>query len=925
MKTRFKDEFDKFDMDMDIDEITVIKDLGIDPANIKNNVLQQIKSSKTKKNTKRLTVWLVAAAVSVAVVGTTVIATTGLLNSDFTPVYKGDVDALDVIDTSEFTFEAEDGRLSAEFLGMVCTENNVIASVSLKKTDGTAFNVSDGIIAPKARTINSCITLGDSSGSLSSEEYLQRLKDVSEKEDYPYVYFMQGKNNELYSSGNDDIYCALSKDGSTITMFISTPLLPGADDTGSVTLTSEYIYSFRYNDQLCAYNTMNELLYSEAEALCADKELDIENDCKWRIENGQYCLYDIEKEKLPLKFDMTYKVDYMEPEIITAVIDSVNYPMTMKPDRTADLTISPTRLSITTNEEFTPEQIREMQKTGPFKDDQLYENSESPLNYEDRISAFVDPPLLREDFNSIDYAHSGLVLIDGSIKYFVADDSGLDWHVDRDTGNVIINEDIKLLYSDFFIDTDLYIDVTEEKLTAAGKTTVTDPAKIAKVVINGEVIYTRHGFEDIEIPEFSIFGGPDEITRPGIDISVPEKGKPDMRNYHPYQNSTNQINIFLNSPEGYYCTSSEIFQYVNVDDDRNFVSTDISLVYEGTEEELKDILYYLFALEEKNIFMTNVSFSKPNEDDIISMSVRLINPYATPESGLTEQEAAQYILARWNSADRKILIDRYFVTHADIEDDEFTIKLDKTIAVPEIPEPLYPSTIPSHKPEYNVNISGYKYIKWNKNQLEAFAKDIKDGTDVLEITSNNDVDNSSFSAHEMTVHFNGTKEEVIVCLEKIIAKEKENLFIKSISIMLTDELEHIGYEVEVTIENPYCKNENETKTQDIEKYILSHYGSTDLGKAFEICDSLCSDVMNVSDISIYVKENETTGLPDLIVSIHEKFSSYEAVTAYRNSFENNDTFTLGEEFNINKVPLYNDETKFIYDTITTLRTNKFCR
>ena len=925
MKTRFRDEFDSFDTDMEIDETTVIRDLGIDPANIKNNVLQQIKSSKTKKNTKRLTVWLVAAAVSVAVVGTTVIATTGLLHSDFTPVYKGDVDALDVIDTSEFTFEAADGSLSAEFLGMICTEKNVIASVSIKKTDGTAFDTADGLLAPQARPINSYITLSESSRGLSAEDYLQRLRSVREKEDYPYVYFMQGRNNELYNTGYDDLYYALSDDGKTITVFISTPPLPGANDTGAVTLTSEYVYSITYNELICSFNTMNETVYNEADSLCFEKGLDMEKDCKWKTEDGRYCLYTITKNKLPLKFDLTYKVDYMDPEIITTVLDSVNSPMTMKPDRTADLTISPTRLSITTNEEFTPEQIREMQKTGQYKEDQLYENNDSSLNYEERISAFVNPPQLRDDHNTIDYRHSKIVLIDGTVKYFIADSSGLEWHTDKDTGSVIINEDIKLLYSDFFVDTDLYMDVTKEKLTAVGKTTVIDPAKIAKVVINSEVIYTKKGYEDIEIPDPDSSEVSGESSAPGLDITIPEKGRPDMKKYRPVQNSIEQINYYLSGLDGYYCTSSGITPYVNVDDDTNYVSTDILLGYEGTEEDLRDILYYLVALEEKNIFISSISFSKPNEDDIISMTAALINPYATPESGLTAQEAAKYILARWNSADRKKLIDRYFDTRADIEAAEFTIKLDKTMAEPEIPEPLYPSTIPSHKPEYKVDIEGYKYKKWTKAQLGSFAEGINDNIDVSEIVSNKDEDNGSFSSYQMTVHFNGTKEEAAAILKKITAAEKENLFIRSISVLFTDEVEYVGYEMEITIDNPYCKDESNVSAQEAEDYILSHYGSTDLAAAFDKAVGLYSDIHNVSDISMFIKENEDTRLPELIVSIHEKFGSYEDVTAYRSSFEKSDTFTLGEEFNIKKVPVYNDESKFLYDTVTTLRTDKFCR
>ena len=133
MKTKFKDEFDKFDIDFDIDEITVVKDLGIDPETIKCKAMQQIRASKTKRNRKRLSIWLVAAAVSAAVVGTTVIATTGLLHPDFTPIYTGDVSVLEVVGTNEFNFSSDNNSLNAEFLGMVFTEKNLVASVALIK------------------------------------------------------------------------------------------------------------------------------------------------------------------------------------------------------------------------------------------------------------------------------------------------------------------------------------------------------------------------------------------------------------------------------------------------------------------------------------------------------------------------------------------------------------------------------------------------------------------------------------------------------------------------------------------------------------------------------------------------------------------------------------------------------------------------
>lgn len=923
MKTKFKDEFDKFDIDFDIDEITVVKDLGIDPETIKCKAMQQIRASKTKRNRKRLSIWLVAAAVSAAVVGTTVIATTGLLHPDFTPIYTGDVSVLEVVGTNEFNFSSDNNSLNAEFLGMVFTEKNLVASVALTKTDGTAFTDADGIIAPDAEPLNNYISLDNCPDDSDSDYYLSRLRDAQKTADYPYVYFMQGKNNELYESGSDDLYYVLSEDGMSLKIYITTPLLTDKEDEGLVTLKSEYLYQFSYDEQLCAFNTMNEDIYLEAETICSDKNLDIENDCRWRIEKGRYCLYSIKKEKLPLSFEMKYQAEYMEPEIISSVLDNNNSPMMIKPGRTADLMISPTQISITSNEIFTPEQIREMQKTGYYTEDQLYSDKNSILNYEDRISAFVLPPRSINNISSIDYEHSMVILTDSSVKYLLAEHSGIEWNTDEETGSVMINDELRLLYSDVFIDSDLYTDITADKILGIGKTTVTDPKKIAKIVINNETIYTKQGFEDIKVPDRP--GNTDITTRPGIDLSIPEKGNPDMNNYHPYQNNINQINLFLRYLDIYYCTSRSITPYVNVDDNPNYISTDISLEYEGSEEELKDILYYLIGLEEKNIFITSVTFSKPNEEKTISMKVELINPYPTRESGLTENDSSKYILMRWNSVDRKALTDRYFDTHTDVEASEFTIFLDKNKAVPEIPEPVTPITIPGHKPVYQVSIKDFKYKKWTKEQLSEQVCSIADNIDVFDLESIKDIDNSSFSASQIVFHFKGSKEDIISLLKSISAMEKDNIFIKSLNVMYIDEIEYVSYELDITIVNPYYMESSDITEETAADYILSHYGSTDWISATAAGIDLYKDINNVTDTSMYIQQNEETGLPDFIVSIHERFDNMEDIKEYRNSFEKNDTFALGDEFNYEKVINTEDESKILYDTITTLRSDKFLK
>ena len=251
--------------------------------------------------------------------------------------------------------------------------------------------------------------------------------------------------------------------------------------------------------------------------------------------------------------------------------------------------------------------------------------------------------------------------------------------------------------------------------------------------------------------------------------------------------------------------------------------------------------------------------------------------------------------------------------------------LDKNKAVPEIPEPVTPITIPGHKPVYQVSIKDFKYKKWTKEQLSEQVCSIADNIDVFDLESIKDIDNSSFSASQIVFHFKGSKEDIISLLKSISAMEKDNIFIKSLNVMYIDEIEYVSYELDITIVNPYYMESSDITEETAADYILSHYGSTDWISATAAGIDLYKDINNVTDTSMYIQQNEETGLPDFIVSIHERFDNMEDIKEYRNSFEKNDTFALGDEFNYEKVINTEDESKILYDTITTLRSDKFLK
>lgn len=101
--------------------------------------MKNISSEKPKKKHKVITFMLIAAALTTAIVGTTVIAATLNKKADFSEVISGEKDALDVYSANDFIMKTDIENLDAEFLGIMGNEETAFAEIELFHKDGTAF------------------------------------------------------------------------------------------------------------------------------------------------------------------------------------------------------------------------------------------------------------------------------------------------------------------------------------------------------------------------------------------------------------------------------------------------------------------------------------------------------------------------------------------------------------------------------------------------------------------------------------------------------------------------------------------------------------------------------------------------------------------------------------------------------------------
>lgn len=122
-----------------IDEKTIYEETGVNTDNVKALVMDKIHENKTtslkKNHKKRWTISLIAAAVAVAVVGTTA-AATGSFNSTFGQWFAGDMEG-GMYAGGNVQFESE--KLNCNFKGIAGDKSEVYAVMSLTKKDGSKF------------------------------------------------------------------------------------------------------------------------------------------------------------------------------------------------------------------------------------------------------------------------------------------------------------------------------------------------------------------------------------------------------------------------------------------------------------------------------------------------------------------------------------------------------------------------------------------------------------------------------------------------------------------------------------------------------------------------------------------------------------------------------------------------------------------
>lgn len=905
-----KNEFDQFDQDFEIDETTICADLGIDPQKIADNVLQTIAEPTVKKNRRRfITVFVAAAALSITAVCSTVIATSGVLRPDFTDVYQGDISALEIRGTETFEFAPLDQNLQAEFIGIVNTEDRIVASVNISKKDGTPFTSSDGIQNPSGFLLEKLLpeVKNNENHSQRPTDYSVRLKEQQYGFDYPYVFYVEDENGNICEQSADAVEYVLSDNGKTLRMFITAKTVDKDLTGGYVYITSRYTKAYQYDKKLKAFNTLDETTYADAKYFCQIDGCDMDKDCKWKISSGQYALYTIKTERLALPFDMHFKIDYQLPDKIEKTLDNSNAPQLIRQGDQAQMTISPTKITLSSHKTLTTDEINQMQSVSPaFREEDKMTEENPTISIPECVSAFsVSKADSLQSYDDIDYENSKLLMTDGSVLYFILTDADLQYEAAPDS-SVTVKEARTITYSSHFVNKKLN-SINADEVLRIFRTTVIDPEKIAKVIINGDLIYAKTGYEDMTVPAPETYTEytPEDFAEESIAESSDDKNYlPDMTKYEPLEKTSNEMRYIL---QQYTQEHSLLLTSVNTDintrskDDPSIAINRAVFTAEGATENLRHFLQHLLKEEQHNLFIISASLSS-NQDENGSreLTVTIENPFVADDAYKSEQDVYSFVIARWGTLQRSLPIEHFFETETDMEKPYLKLTMQQTDFSKQDHSSYSDIRIdPNHKPTQALTLANYQFKQWTDEELNILnSRHGTNGSTPVILHDVNDKDNTAFCSNSLELIISGTQAKILKTVQYLQEYETKNLFITSVFIFHRDNL-HSEYHLKLTLANPYPLRAALLNEQQRDTYIQSHYGAVEWNKMLSTYFSAIENDSISAEFTI--ASNRKTDAPVVKADIWANFATYDDIAAYKDTINRNPYFTVTNSMNVQRI------------------------
>ena len=444
MKTTLKDEIDNFDNSHINNEENIIEPVNYSVDRVTKNVMKAIKA-KPKKKKKRWIPILIAAALTTAVIGTTVIAS-GVL-TPFSNKFSGDTSTLKVYSNDSFRFTSKNDELQAEFAGIVGDEDFSLAAIQITRKDGQPIVSGDGVFSGNSELA---------------------------KSGYKYSVDCDRLSGQDYTPGLPEYY--LSKDKKTLTLYltIKTPL---DDMSGTkVSFNSETVYAYTIGKKLSESNVITSSFVADG----------IEDDSVLhRYEDDKYVEYSISADPFKLPFEVYLELGEKPDASMKKELSFADAPDLLKENETVEMTVSPFKINLTQTKTYTDYQIQRFKDRGSVDEYLLLRDASPFMSYDDCISLLG----------------SGIVMNDGRQFYFVANEEPVTMKHDTESDTWIVNTDLELVFTEYPIDPTT-ASVYGDSLPRA----VVDPSEIGTIVINYSNVYTAPGCNALHLAKPQVLG-----------------------------------------------------------------------------------------------------------------------------------------------------------------------------------------------------------------------------------------------------------------------------------------------------------------------------------------------------------------------------------------------------------------------------------
>ena len=539
MKTTLKKTINNFDESYVQNDKDIYDSSDIDIEKITRNVKMRIAAeSKThRRKPKKLPLMLIAAAVSVAIVGTTVAAVALNRREDFSEIISGESEALEVYTNDSFRFETTDDNLQAELLGMTGTEKNAYACFEVSTKDGSPINGDfDGYIKPDYKTFSSeeeynnyikikadgieKIKKEDSEYNFkyfqskpfsdldNPEEYLN--KDGINNPDYSRYWQKKGisrngevivtKDDKFVSGIDQDVYLVPGETPDKMKMYLRLKSDKSLIGT-TVEVKSDYYNAYKLSDTIAEAIEASE---DETDEIILTYRLYdygslLKYPSYWDTSDGTYKLRKADYiKRYSLPFKASFTIDKLTTnKAITIELNSKNAPNSIKNDETISITLD----LFSASGKISTKNPKIVKKTIEDKSNNIIGNETPKLIEIDKIESSI----------SFDNNYTAEIIQKNGNRYYfdlkdIIDFNNYDTIEDynlalekrelftssyRDTKENVSNDIRKILLND---DMKISLNQSEKLQSELNKCSlplekVIDPTSIKEIIINGDTVY----------------------------------------------------------------------------------------------------------------------------------------------------------------------------------------------------------------------------------------------------------------------------------------------------------------------------------------------------------------------------------------------------------------------------------------------------